>query len=80
MLNHDNLPFNEDKDTRFDCILEEFMEQAARHNSTSSKSYMDKVKPILEQSCMVSGDGSLFYVTCSCYKLKKIVLYFYTRK
>ena len=27
MLNHDNLPFYEDKDTRFDCVQEEFMEQ-----------------------------------------------------
>ena len=30
MLNHDNLPFFEDKDTRFDCVLEEFMEQELR--------------------------------------------------
>ena len=27
MLNHDNLTFNEYKDTRFDCVQEEFMEQ-----------------------------------------------------
>ena len=27
MLNHDNLPFYEDKDTRFDCVQEEFTEQ-----------------------------------------------------
>ena len=62
------------------CLGRIYGARAARHNSTSSKRYMDGVKPILEQSCMVSSDGTLFYVTCSCYKLKKIVMYFYTRK
>ena len=30
-----------------------------------------RLSEFLERSCMVSDDGNLFYVTYSCYKLKK---------
>ena len=53
------------------CLGRIYGARAVRHNSTSSKRYMDGVKPILEQSCMVSDDDTLFYVTCSCHKLIK---------
>ena len=37
LLNHDNLPFYEDKDTRFDCVQEEFMEQELQKTIRQSR-------------------------------------------
>ena len=37
MLNHDNLPFNEYKDTRFDSVQEEFMEQELQETIGQSR-------------------------------------------